>query len=75
MTFTLIDAINHEAEMADSGTGSSQRAQEHRQIAFWLTQLHSLLEGDKVCNRCTHFNSEYCKNCMRKFKDLFEEVS
>ena len=39
MTFTLSDAIAHEKEMAESGYGSSSRANEHRQIAIWLEEL------------------------------------
>ncbi len=39
MTFTLSDAIEHEKEMAESGYGSSSRANEHRQIAIWLEEL------------------------------------
>ena len=39
MTFTIDDAIRHEKEMAESGYGSAERANEHRQIAFWLEEL------------------------------------
>ena len=39
MTFTLSDAIAHEKEMAECGNGSSDRANEHRQLAIWLEEL------------------------------------
>lgn len=51
MTFTLSDAIEHEKEMAESGYGSSDRANEHRQLSIWLEHYQSILNMPN-CNDC-----------------------
>lgn len=51
MTFTLSDAIEHEKEMAESGYGSSDRANEHRQLSIWLEHYQNILNLPN-CNDC-----------------------
>jgi hypothetical protein len=47
MTFTIDDAIAHEQEMATCGAGSSRRAQEHRQLVYWLEDYKRLKQKER----------------------------
>ena len=58
MTFTLDDAIRHEKEMADSGCGSTERANEHRQIAFWLEELKTRRRSDAMIGQALKWREE-----------------
>jgi hypothetical protein len=82
MTFTLDDAIRHEKEMADSGCGSTERANEHRQIAFWLEELKTRRsanipmackvddDGNAICPVCGADAEwhKFCEECGQALK-------